>query len=633
MNKIFAAIFAVFLAVGFAIPSFAQSAPDPTRLAVGARPLGMGKAFIGLADDAGSIYLNPAGLANPDRWQVTSMSGKFLDEFNYLTVSGVYPTQYGNFGLAYVGSSIGGAYPTTIEAGSDPADPIYTIDLTQDPMNYYNNLLLLSYAAKMDKLFDLPPLVPVAKRFPGLREINFGTNIKFFSVNLTGDHITQGNATGKELDLGLQGKVNPWCSLGLNLNNILPMSMGGKLHYDTGWDEAYPAVIKLGSSFDILGPENALRTLWTHRLKFLADLDYELDRSANVPTLLHLGIEWKPIDLLAIRSGIDQDMSGPNQTVNNFTGGIGLTYGDFRFDYAYHQFAGAPGVDNHFFSFSYGISPAKKGPKILLAPDKLITIDPAVDLSGNVLDPQIVQLKINSVRTPLSLRGEFKTRVSIPVGKNTVLVEGFDEKGKLADSAKSRVLRLASYPDVPKNYWANNEISYIGTLGLIKGYPNGSFKPKGYITRAELAALLMRTQAGSDAKVPASSLKLFKDVALKHWGLKYINAAAAAKIVTGYPDKTFRPSAKLTRAEGLAMIARFGGVPQQPYIKQFSDVKSRHWAAGIIAGAQAEGMLDAKAKRFEPNRKLTRAEAVKMLYGSKPVGLLIKDLNDFSKGY
>ena len=81
------------------------------------------------------------------------------------------------------------------------------------------------------------------------------------------------------------------------------------------------------------------------------------------------------------------------------------------------------------------------------------------------------------------------------------------------------------------------------------------------------------------------------------------------------------------------MIARFGGVPQQPYIKQFSDVKARHWAAGIIAGAQAEGMLDAKAKRFEPNRKLTRAEAVKMLYGSKPVGLLIKDLNDFSKGY
>jgi hypothetical protein len=632
MKKIFLFAFLVFLAVGLVVPSFAQSAPDPVRLAVGARPLGMGKAFVGLADDVGSIYLNPAGLANPERWQVTSMSGKFLDEFNYLTLSGLYPTQYGTFGLAYVGSSIGGAYPTTIEAGSDPADPIYTIDLSQDAMNYYNNLLILSYGAKLGKVLDLPFLSSIGKRFPGLRETNFGANIKLFSVNLTGDHITQGNATGKEIDLGLQGKVNPWCSLGLTLNNILPASMGGKLHYDSGWDESYPGIVKIGSSFDILGPENALRTLWTHKLKFLADFDCELDRA--VPNLFHLGLEWQPMDLIAIRSGIDQDMSGASQTVNNFTGGVGLTYGDFRFDYAFHQFSGAPGVDNHFFSFSYGIAPGKKGPKILLSPDKLITLDPAVDIAGSAIDPQIVQVKISSIKTPLSPRGEFKTRVSLPVGKNAILVEGFDEDGKLVETAKSRILRLASYPDVTKEYWAREEISYIGTLGLVKGYPDGKFKPQGNITRAELATLLMRTQASGDANVPTSSIQRFKDVALKHWGLKYINAAATAGIVTGYPDKTFKPSANLTRAEGLAMIARFGGVPQQPYIKQFSDVNARHWAAGIIAGAQAEGMLSfLKGQPFEPNRKLTRAEAVKMLYGSKPVGLLVKGLQDFSKGY
>lgn len=142
--------------------ALAQAAPDPIRIAVGARPLGMGKAFVGLADDLGSVYLNPAGIANPIRWQVTSMSGKLLEEYNYLSMSGLYPTQYGNLGIAYIGSSITGALPTTIESGSDPADPIYTVDLSQDPMSYYNNLLLLSYGTKLDRVLDLSFLKPMA---------------------------------------------------------------------------------------------------------------------------------------------------------------------------------------------------------------------------------------------------------------------------------------------------------------------------------------------------------------------------------------------------------------------------------------------------------------------------------------
>jgi hypothetical protein len=307
----------LILCLALCVAALAETAPDPIRIAVGARQLGMGKAFTGLADDVSSIFLNPAGIANATSWQVTSMSGQLFEEFNYLSLSGLYPTEHGNFAVAYVGSSIDGALPTRIEAGTE-ADPVIVVDTSRSPMSYSNNLILLSYGRKMGRL-------------------NLGANLKFFSVNLCG-----GSAQGNELDLGIQGKPLPWLSLGATIQNALPAGMGGKLYYQgSGWSEEYPAVLKIGAAIDL------------HRVKLLADLDREMER-ANVPALMHLGVEWKPMELIAIRAGIDQDAVG-GETVNNLTAGAGLYYGNFRFDYAYHQFAGAPGMDNHFFSLTYGI--------------------------------------------------------------------------------------------------------------------------------------------------------------------------------------------------------------------------------------------------------------------------------------
>jgi hypothetical protein len=614
---------------------YAQAAPDPIYLATGARPLGMGKAFTGLADDVGAVFLNPAGIANPERWQLTSMSGKLIDEFNYLSLSGLYPTNYGNFGIAFIGTSVSGALPTTVEAGSDPTDPIYAVDLSQDPMSYYNNLLMLSYGTKLSRLLTLPWLTSINSRFPALGNFNFGANIKLYSVNLTGDHITQGNASGSEMDIGLQGKAYNWLSLGGAIQNVLPASMGGKLHYETGWDESYPALLKLGVAANVLGPKDALRALGSHQLKLLADLDYEISRSDKVPPILHLGLEWKPMELLALRAGIDQDTTGPTSTVNNFTSGVGLYYGDFRFDYAYHQFDGAPGIDNHFFSLSYGISqPKKLEDPLISTPDKLITTNPTVKVEGSAVDRVITKVKVNGLEVKIGARGEFANETAINIGKNSILVEGLDSASKLVSADRLRVLRLITYPDVAKEYWASEQIGYIGTLGIIKGYPDGKFKPDGNITRAELSTLLIRTKMGSDDQVPAATKLVFKDVALKHWAVKYINLAAQNGIVTGYPDGSFKPMDNITRAEGLAMIARFGSVPQVKSPPLFTDIKATHWAAPIITGAQQAGMLAfLKDKPFEPNKKLTRAEAVEMLYRSAPVKLLVGDLLSFDKGY
>jgi len=319
---------------------------------------------------------------------------------------------------------------------------------------------------------------------------------------------------------------------------------------------------------------------------------------------------------------------------------VGVYYRGFRFDYAYHQFAGAPGVDNHFFSLSYGIfleRKAREYVRITSPADMLITRENKILLRAEVLDPEVSEARIQGRAIKLAAKSStFEADVPLEItGKNTVWVEVFDKSGKFLQAKKVRVLRLMAYPDVKSPYWATEQVSYIGTLGIIKGYPDGNFKPEGNITRAEMSALLIRTKASGEAGVPAATLQLFKDVQLTHWAVKYINLAAKTGIVKGYPDGTFKPGANITRAEGLAMVSRFGGVKELKAISpDFADVAPTHWAYSIVSGSFKEGMLSHFAnKPFQPEKKLTRSEAVEMLYRSSPVKGLVADLNNFERGY
>ena len=107
-----------------------------------------------------------------------------------------------------------------------------------------------------------------------------------------------------------------------------------------------------------------------------------------------------------------------------------------------------------------------------------------------------------------------------------------------------------NYTDVPADAWYNNAVSTLSNAGIIDGYEDGTFKPDGNITRAEFATIAVRffeaTYDGGD---------LFSDIA-GHWAQDYINEAANAGIVDGYPDGTFRPQQYITRAEAMTMVNR-----------------------------------------------------------------------------
>ena len=107
-----------------------------------------------------------------------------------------------------------------------------------------------------------------------------------------------------------------------------------------------------------------------------------------------------------------------------------------------------------------------------------------------------------------------------------------------------------AYSDVKTGDWFNNAVSTLSNAGIIAGYEDGSFRPNGYITRAEFATIAARffdvTYNGKD---------LFPDIS-GHWAKDYINQAANKGFVNGYEDGTFKPDRNITRAEAVTLVNR-----------------------------------------------------------------------------
>ncbi len=121
----------------------------------------------------------------------------------------------------------------------------------------------------------------------------------------------------------------------------------------------------------------------------------------------------------------------------------------------------------------------------------------------------------------------------------------------LTDESRTKFWSQNSgYSDVKAGDWFNNAVSTLSNAGIIAGYEDGSFKPNGYITRAEFATIAARffdvTYSGKD---------LFPDIS-GHWAKDYINQAANKGFVNGYEDGTFKPDRNITRAEAVTLVNR-----------------------------------------------------------------------------
>ena len=127
------------------------------------------------------------------------------------------------------------------------------------------------------------------------------------------------------------------------------------------------------------------------------------------------------------------------------------------------------------------------------------------------------------------------------------------------------------YSDVPGNKWYNNAISTLSNMGIICGYPDGTFRPDAPITRAELTKIA----AGffSDPRVAATYDGRFSDVHGAEWYISYLMTALEEGLIEGYPDGSFRPDRPITRAETCTIVNRtLGRKPEKDHLLPESDM-------------------------------------------------------------
>ena len=110
------------------------------------------------------------------------------------------------------------------------------------------------------------------------------------------------------------------------------------------------------------------------------------------------------------------------------------------------------------------------------------------------------------------------------------------------------------YYDVYEEQWFNNAISTLSNAGILRGYPDNTFRPNAFITRAEFAVMLSRFYDVMDE----AEGRRFTDVA-GHWAEPEIYQAAARELIEGYPEGDFRPNQLIDRAEAMTMINRLVG--------------------------------------------------------------------------
>ena len=127
----------------------------------------------------------------------------------------------------------------------------------------------------------------------------------------------------------------------------------------------------------------------------------------------------------------------------------------------------------------------------------------------------------------------------------TIFFRLLTEEVRTANSTQSN-----SLSDVTRGQWFNHAVSTLSSMGIVKGHNDGTFAPNTPITRAEFAAIAARF----DDKNTDTSSK-FTDIA-SHWAKNEIGIAANKGWINGYPDGTFRPNQYITRAEAMTLVNR-----------------------------------------------------------------------------
>ncbi len=164
------------------------------------------------------------------------------------------------------------------------------------------------------------------------------------------------------------------------------------------------------------------------------------------------------------------------------------------------------------------------------------------------------------------------------------------------------------------NHWAQDYILTLVNTEIMEVYPDGQFRPEETISRGEFTAALAKAMnLTPGAENNFSDLSTYPEQ-------KYINALAEKNIINGYPDGTFKPKKNITRAEIVTVLLKGLGIKGDEETidftdyEPFSDIPREHWAINNIKIAEKLGIVDNNEEnKFYPDSPSTRATAAKYI--------------------
>jgi hypothetical protein len=187
-------------------------------------------------------------------------------------------------------------------------------------------------------------------------------------------------------------------------------------------------------------------------------------------------------------------------------------------------------------------------------------------------------------------------------------------------------MNAQGFNDLNSGYWAYNSIQSLSEQNILTGYQDMTFKPNNPVTRAEFATMIIKA-LGKDSVAPSSSYD-FSDVSNYFWGYGNIQRAYSSGLIKGFPDGTFRPNAYITKAEVLAILSSaltndyMTNAEADDILKSFYDGNQvPSWAKVPVAKAvRANVAVNYPQQNFlSPQKRATRAEVAEMLFNLRSV--------------
>lgn len=186
------------------------------------------------------------------------------------------------------------------------------------------------------------------------------------------------------------------------------------------------------------------------------------------------------------------------------------------------------------------------------------------------------------------------------------------ENGMLNSSATPEFSEPAfKFSDLPDSHWAYNSVNILAENFILNGYLDGTFKPEANITRGEFAKIIVSATDTLDISASSS----FSDVSSDDWYYYYVSSAYKEGFIKGYPDGTFRPDDYITRADICTIVSRCLGSPTSLSGVTFDDdflipSYAKIPVYALVKLGIINGMGDGK---FAPTAFATRAQTAKII--------------------